>query len=295
MTARGRCAVRLMAATAVLAVITLVSDIPVRVLSARQEPAAAAQTAPATSQLSLEQQEEFLKKAKVLKTRGAGKGVTNTLRATLSDGTITHDASIQTVDVFMQEFKSKQGVEFNFRDSWRYNVAAYRMDRLLDIGMTPPSIERSHQNKPASFTWWVDDVVMDEGERLKNKTPAPNVDLWNEQMWVVRIFDQLIYNVDRNLGNLLIDKNWTVWMIDHSRAFRLFDKVKTPDNITKCERRVFEKLKALDAATVKAATGDYLTGPEIRGMLARRDELVKLIEKIGPSAFYDRRWVTTTQ
>lgn len=295
MTARGRCAVRLMAATVVLAVITLVSDVPVRVLSARQEPAAAAQTAPATSQLSLEQQEEFLKKAKVLKTRGAGKGVTNTLRATLSDGTITHDASIQTVDVFMQEFKSKQGVEFNFRDSWRYNVAAYRMDRLLDIGMTPPSIERSHQNKAASYTWWVDDVVMDEGERLKNKTPAPNVDLWNEQMWVVRIFDQLIYNVDRNLGNLLIDKNWTVWMIDHSRAFRLFDKVKTPDNITKCERRVFEKLKALDPAAVKAAVGEYLTGPEIRGMLARRDELVKLIEKAGPTALYDRRWVTTTQ
>jgi hypothetical protein len=295
MRARGRWTVRLTAATIVAAVIALVGGFSVPVLSARQEPAAAAQAAPATPQLSIEQQEEFLKKAKVLKTRGAGKGVANTLRATLSDGTITHDASIQTVDIFMQEFKSKQGVEFNFRDSWRYNVAAYRMDRLLDIGMTPPSIERNHQNKAAAFTWWVDDVLMDEGERLKTKTPAPNVDLWNEQMWVVRLFDQLIYNVDRNLGNLLIDKKWTVWMIDHSRAFRLHDKVKTPENITKCERRVFEKLKALDAATVKAAMGEYLTGPEVKGMLARRDELVKLIEKAGPNALYDRRWVTTTQ
>ena len=50
-------------------------------------------------------------------------------------------------------------------------------------------------------------------------------------MWHVRLFDQLIYNVDRNLGNLVIDKNWTIWMIDHSRAFRLFDKVKTPGNL----------------------------------------------------------------
>ena len=295
MRARGRWTVRLTAATIVSAVIAWVGGFSVPVLSARQEPAAAAQVAPSTPQLSIEQQEEFLKKAKVLKARRAGKGVANTLQATLSDGTITHDASIQTVDVFMQEFKSKQGVEFNFRDSWRYNVAAYRMDRLLDIGMTPPSIERNHQNKAAAFTWWVDDVLMDEGERLKTKTPAPNVDLWNEQMWVVRLFDQLIYNVDRNLGNLLIDKKWTVWMIDHSRAFRLHDKVKTPENITKCERRVFEKLKALDAATVKAAMGEYLTGPEIKGMLARRDELVKLIEKAGPNALYDRRWVTTTQ
>ena len=189
MTARGRCAVRLMAAAVVLAVIAFVGDFSLPVLSARQAPSAAAPASPATPQLSLEQQEEFLKKAKILKTRGAGKGVTNTLRATLSDGTITHDASIQTIDVFMQEFKSKQGVEFNFRDSWRFNVAGYRMDRLLDIGMTPPSVERNYQNKPASFTWWVDDVIMDEGERLKSKTPAPNVDLWNEQLWVVRLFD----------------------------------------------------------------------------------------------------------
>ena len=291
MTPRGRCGFRLMTASLALAVLALASNFSTPVLLARQAPAEAA--AQATPQLTLEQQEAFLKNAKVLKVRGVGKGVTGTSRATLSDGTITHDASIQTIDVHMQEFKSRQGVEFNFRDSWRYNVAAYRLDRLLDIGMTPPSIERNHQNKAGSYTWWVDDVLMDEGERLKTKTAAPDVDRWNEQMWVVRLFDQLIYNVDRNLGNLLIDKNWTVWMIDHSRAFRLFDKVKTPGNITKCERRMFEKLKALDMETLKTTMGNYLTGPEMRGLMTRRDELVALIEKIGPTALYDRRTTTT--
>ena len=294
MTARGKSAFRLMAASVVLAAFALVVDFSAPVLSARQAPAPAAQAAQATPQLSLEQQEEFLKKAKIVRTRGVGKGVTGTTRATLSDGTVTHDASVQTIDVHMQEFKSRQGVEFNFRDSWRYNVAAYRLDRLLDIGMTPPSIERHYLNKPSSFTWWVDDVLMDEGERLKTKTAAPDIDRWNEQMWVVRLFDQLIYNVDRNLGNLLIDKNWTVWMIDHSRAFRLHDKVKTPGNITKCERVLFEKMKALDMATLKQTMADYLTGPEMRGLLTRRDELVGLIEKAGPTALYDRR-ATTTQ
>jgi hypothetical protein len=284
-----------MAAAVVLAVIAFVGDFSIPVLSARQAPAAAAPASPATPQLSLEQQEEFLKKAKILKARGAGKGVTNTLRATLSDGTITHDASIQTIDVFMQEFKSKQGVEFNFRDSWRYNVAAYRLDRMLEIGMTPPSIERSFKNKPAAFTWWVDDVLMDEGERLKTKTTAPDSNLWNQQMWVVRLFDQLIYNVDRNLGNLLIDKTWTVWMIDHSRAFRLIDKLRSPESVTRCDRVLFDKLKALDEKTLKQVMGDYLTGPEIRAVLLRRNEVVALIEKGGPTALYDRSRVATTQ
>jgi hypothetical protein len=280
------------AVSLVLAVVVGFAFFHAPALSARHSQAAAVAT-PATPQLSLEQQEEFLKKAKIIRTKGVSKGVTGTIRATLSDGTLTHDASIQTIDQYMQEFKSNRGVEFNFRDSWRYNVAAYRLDRLLEIGMTPPSVERSYANKSASFTWWVDDVLMDEGERLKTKTAAPDGDVWNQQMWVVRLFDQLIYNVDRNLGNLLIDKSWTVWMIDHSRAFRLHDKVKTPGNITKCDRQLLERLKALDQATLKTVMGEYLSGPEIRGLLARRTELVALIEKAGPAAIYDRARPTT--
>lgn len=280
-------------ASVVLAVLAL----SVPALVAQQAPAAvtAATADAASTRLSLEQQEEFLKKAKIVRTRGAGKGVTGTTRATLSDGTITHDASIQTIDEYMQEFKSAKGVEFNFRDSWRYNVAAYRLDRMLEIGMTPPSIERAYQNKPGAFTWWVDDVLMDEAQRLKTKVSAPDTMVWNQQMWMVRVFDQLIYNVDRNLGNLLIDKTWTVWMIDHSRAFRLIDKLKSPESVTRCDRVLFDKLKALDEKTLKQVMDDYLTGPEIRGVLQRRNELISLIEKAGPSALYDRSRVATTQ
>ena len=248
-----------------------------------QEPAA---TAP--SSLTLEQQEAFLLKAKIVRTRGASKGVTNTLRATLSDGAVTHDASIQTIDEFMTEFKSNRGTEFNFRDTWRYNVAAYRLDRLLELDMIPPSVERIYQSKPGAFTWWVDDVIMDEGERLKTKVTAPNTASWNEQMWHVRLFDQLIYNVDRNLGNLLIDKNWTIWMIDHSRAFRLFDKIKTPANLSKIDRKVYERLKALDQDKLKTVMQDYLTGPEIKALIARRNEIVSILDKQGSAALFDR-------
>ena len=288
MTGGIRPAARLSVLSPLSVLVVALGALSVPTLSARQAPVAATPAAQASPQFSLEQQEEFLKKAKIVRTKGIGKGVTGTTRATLSDGTLTHDAHIQTIDQFMHEFKNNRGVEFNFRDSWRYNVAAYRLDRLLEIGMTPPSIERSYQNKEASFTWWVDDVLMDEGERLKTKAAAPDAETWNQQMWVVRLFDQLIYNVDRNLGNLVIDKSWTVWMIDHSRAFRLHDKVQTPGNITKCDRRLLERLKALDEATLKTAMDEYLTGPEMRGLLARRTELVQLIEKAGPSALYDR-------
>ena len=237
--------------------------------------------------LTLDQQEAFLKSARIVRTRASSKGVTGTMRATLTDDTITHDAQIQLIDESKQVFQSKQGVEFNFRDSWRYNVAAYRLNRVLQLGQIPPSVERTYNSKAGAFTWWIDDVMMDEAERLKTKPPLPDNDSWNRQMWHVRIFDQLIYNVDRNLGNLLIDKTWTVWMIDHSRAFRLIETLKSPKDLRKIERTALERLKALDAPALKSAVGDYLTPDEQKRLLVRRDAIVKLFESQGAAALFD--------
>jgi hypothetical protein len=251
-------------------------------------PVAAQQAASEQVRLTPEQQEQFLKTAKVLRTRAAGKGVTGTIRATLTDGTYTHDASIQTVDIQMTEFRSNRGTELNFKDSWRFNVAAYRLNQILQLGNVPISVERHYNGKPGAFTWWVDDVMMDEGERLKTKAQSPDPLAWNQQMWHVRLFDQLIQNVDRNLGNLVIDKSWGVWMIDHSRAFRLSRNLATPKNLTKVERSAFERLKALDIDTLNKAIGDYLTSFEKRSLLQRRDEIVALFEKGGASMIYER-------
>jgi hypothetical protein len=237
--------------------------------------------------LTPEQQGEFLKTAKIVRTRDAGNGVTGTQRVTLSDGTLTHDASVQTVDIAMNEFRSNRGTELNFKDTWRYNVAAYRLNQVLQLGLIPVSVERLHRGKPGSFTWWVDDVLMDEGQRLKTKTQSPDTLSWNQQMWHIRIFDQLIQNADRNLGNLVIDKSWKVWMIDHSRAFRLSSKVKSPANLTRVERGALERLRALDAPTLTKLVGDYLTGFEQRALLQRRDEIVALFDKGGLSMIYD--------
>jgi hypothetical protein len=248
-----------------------------------QTPASAPAPAPA---LSLAEQEQFLKKAKVVRTRGVNVGVTGTQRATLSDGVVTHDASIQTIDEYKQRFEGTQGTEFNFRDTWRYNVAAYRLDRLLELGMVPPSIERSFNSKKGSFTWWVDDVLMDEGARIKKKTEAPEAKRWNEQMWHVRMFDQLIYNVDRNLGNLLIDTDWRIWMIDHTRAFRVYDALKAQGNLSRMDRRVLERLKTLEKNTLKKIMDDYLSPSEIDTMLKRRDLIVQHFEKT-PALVFD--------
>jgi hypothetical protein len=129
---------------------------------------------------------------------------------------------------------------------------------------------------------------MDEGERLKQKLTPPDVHLFNEQMWLVRIFDQLIYNVDRNLGNLLITKDWRVWPIDHTRSFRRMSTLRRPENVTNCDRQVLERMKLLERNGLKKLLKDYLSDFEIKDLLARRDAIVKILESLGPSALFDR-------
>jgi len=233
--------------------------------------------------------EQFLLKANVVRTRSAGKGITGSLRATLSDGVLTHDAHIQTIDESKREFRSDHGTEFNFRDSWSFNVAAYKLDRLIGLRLVPVSVERRFRTTVAAFTWWVDDVQMDEGERLKKKLNSPDPQGWNEEMQLVRLFDQLIYNIDRNLGNLIITKEWTIWAIDHTRAFRTSPTLKTPGNVARCDRQVFDRLKAIDRDTLRRELSDYLQTWEIDAILKRRDAIVALIEQKGPVGLFDRR------
>jgi len=238
--------------------------------------------------LTDDQIEQFLLHAKVIKSKGASKGVTGSLRATLSDGKLTHDAHIQLIDEEKAQFQGDQGTEFNFRDTWRFNVAAYRLDRLIGMNMVPVSVERRFGYTLGAYTWWVDDVLMEEGDRLKKKVDAPNVAAWNQQMQLVRLFDQLIANVDRNVGNLVITKDWRIFPIDHTRAFRRNHELKSPAQITHADRAVAERLKALDKETVKNSIGKYITGFELDALMARRDAIIKRLDSLGPAALYDR-------
>ncbi len=173
-------------------------------------------------ELSRAEMENFLLTAEVVERRSLSVGITGSERATLTDGRLTHDAHIQIVDVWKLSYTTSQGTELNFRDSYTYNIAAYRLDKLLDLRMVPVSVERKVGGETAAVTWWVDDVLMMERDRFLKKIQPPELTSWNDQMYQVRAFNALVYNTDPNLGNVLITKDWKLWMVDFTRAFRLY-------------------------------------------------------------------------
>ena len=241
------------------------------------------------STLSVEQKEAFLKEARIQDRETVKKGVTGTVRVTLSGSTLTHDASVQSIDEFKPLFQPREGKAVrNFKDTYKFNLAAYGLAKMLGIGdMIPATVQRNYAGNRASFTWWIDDVLMEEGDRILKRAAAPDGQAWAREMAIVRVFDQLIANDDRNGGNLIIDKSWRVWMIDHTRSFRERKDVMAP-TLTAIDRSMLEKLKLLDEKSLKTDLGDYLTTPEIRALLARRDLVVAAFTNRDPSAFFDR-------
>ena len=251
--------------------------------------AQAAATAAPAPELSLEQIKDFLKTARVVRTRGTPKGVTAPKRVTLSNGTLTHDAVFQAIDEhqMVANLKGQRGAvtELNFVDSYKYNIAAYNIAGLLDLDhMMPVYVERRWNGQTGSISWFVE-TMMDEGERLKKKVQPPSPANWNNQMYRQRVFASLVRDTDRNTGNVLITPDWKVMMIDFTRAFRLQTELIYAQDLGKIDRALLAKLETLTLDTVKRAVGDYLTRPEVEAVMKRRDILVahfkKLIAELG--------------
>ena len=140
---------------------------------------AAGSAAPAAAQASFytwtdAQKEEFLQHGEVIRSSGLNIGVTGSSRLTLRHNGLEHDVHFQSVAVRKPTARTQSGLQVQFADSYKFNIAGYRLDRLLGLNMAPPSIERRHDQQLGAFTWWVDGVLMMEKERYLKKIAPPD-------------------------------------------------------------------------------------------------------------------------
>ncbi len=230
--------------------------------------------------LTKEQIENFLLTAKIIGNKEFGKGITHTYRLTLSDGTTTHDASFQSINETKATMQLASGTELGFVDSYRYNIAAFRLAELLGLDdIVPVYVERKWKGDSGSLSWWLP-VKMDEKERIAQKVAVPDPDAWNNQMYKVRVLDQLVYDSDPNLTNVLITDDWKIWRVDFSRAFRLHKELQAVGDLSHCDRQLFAKLKALNQDELLEKTKHYLDKDEVKAVMARRDKIVEQFQKL---------------
>lgn len=236
--------------------------------------AAQAPVPPPVATLSCGEMEAFLKTAKIGRQRSIPVGVTLPSRALLDNGTLRHDAAIQTTDISKPVFQTGRGTELNFRDAWQFNVAGYELAKLLELNMVPPYVERKVSGVPASLSWWINDAMM-ERDRVQKKISPPNPAKWNHEMYAARLFHELVGDSDFNMTNILITPDWRLWLIDFSRSFRPMKALQKPNELGSVDRKLLANLRGLTADVLQKTVRRWLDEPKIEAVLARRDLIVR--------------------
>jgi hypothetical protein len=149
------------------------------------------------------------------------------------------------------------------------------VDKIIGLGMVPATVERELNGQRGSLQFWVQSM-MPEAERVKKKVSPPDIENWNQLMFKVRLFDNLIYNTDRHLNNILVTKDWEIRLIDHSRSFRPFNELRAPKDLTRFSKSLLEGIQKLDEADLTKKVGRLLTPFQIRAVIARRDAILAL-------------------
>ncbi len=228
--------------------------------------------------------EVFLKQARILAQIQLSfeQGVTQPWKLTLRQGDVVASAL----------WKNPSGVRGGFWEGWKYEIAAYLMDKLLGLNMVPPTVERGFSGQAGSCQLWIEGTslyrdLVNQGEGLARF----ETDAWKNAGYAAQFFDNLIGNEDRHMGNVLVTPDFRAILIDHSRTFRTtkdfvkgipFSEKNVPaeDLMRRLPRTLVRRTLALTESAVRDAVGDLLTDEEVRAVMSRKTLLVLEVQRI---------------
>ena len=230
---------------------------------------------------------EALREGVVLRTERIGHGITNPFKAEIE------------YDEHRVYAVWKPIVEANFeeRETYEAEIAAYRLSRELGLDMVPPTVERKIGRRWGSLQLWVDNHRM-FSDVMKNR---PAGYMGSDQFQMMRFFDALIDNPDRNAGNYLVDPAWQIVLIDHSRAmdFAARGPKREAPMPHRFESTVVHRLRSLDFVAFDELLGDLYTKGELKRLAGSANKLLDFIDQEvelhGSNVVFFERSLRTTQ
>jgi hypothetical protein len=209
--------------------------------------------------------EAHLRTAEVVRVEDIGTGVTHPQRAYLKPDTPFASLTWKVLP---------PGRRGGYWESYKSEIAAYELDKLLAMNMVPPAVERAVDGKTGAAIMWIDGTksVKQEGGQV------PSGPQFAKPIRMMQLFDNLIGNSDRNAGNILIDAENRMILIDHSRAF--IEDHKLPWKFERVDATLWTKVKALTREQLSGSIGSWLEPHMIDAMLARRDEVAKQVDDL---------------
>lgn len=235
-------------------------------------PPQTATQSPASAKTWLDQRqalEDYLRTAEVIKMEEIGVGVTKPRRAYLAPGGPVDRMAWKTI---------RPGLHHGFWESYKSEIAAYEFDKLLGLDMIPPTVERKIKGEVGAAVMWVSPTQSFKDLGGPPSAPAAKFAAWNRQLSRAKMFDNLICNIDPNLGNWLLDPSWNLIVIDHTRSFTT--RKSLVHEMVNIDRELWERMKTLTVENLTPALGNWIGDREIRAIIERRDRMQDVIDKM---------------
>ena len=210
--------------------------------------------------------EDYLRTAECVSTDTAPSGLPGSLRCTLRPGGPV---------ARMYWRPTPPGLTRGFWMSYKAEVATYELDKILNLDMVPPTVEREFNGNRGSMVLWVEKLVA-----WKFPDPPPDsikVD-WDKQLARMTMFDNLIGNQVRNTGNMVRDAKWNLILLDHVATFR--SGTELPSRMTRVDAALWTRVQALTRSQLDSRLGPWLDNDEITGILARREKMKAAIDAL---------------
>lgn len=222
---------------------------------------------------------EFMREAEVIEQKEVGDGITKPLRLVLEKDGMRMRAIFRHVDEKKDRMIVNGTTYVQFRDSFKHEVAAFRLALLLGINRVPVAMPYTHNGDLGSLQVWVENART-ERARVEGEIDFPESMGWNKQRHLMLAFDALVYNIDRHGGNMLYDKDWTLWFIDHTRAFQVNKEPFQGNSVYFVEANFFKRLKEVEDEEIEEVLEPLLGKHHVKAVLKRRKKLVSHIEKM---------------
>ena len=217
----------------------------------------------------------FLETAEVAAMVRLEVGITRPYRITLEQDGIRARAVFRIGSTEHVADRSLQPV----RDSYDFEVAAYRLARLIDLANVPPTTRRTIGGVDGTVQLWVEDALTG-AQAMARQTSFAAVSSRERQRDVMRVFDSLVNNLDRHQDNQLFDELGRLWYIDHTRAFRASSTLRERNELTEMPASFIERLEALDKQVLRAELGELLTPSELKALHQRSKMLAKHLRRL---------------
>ena len=160
-------------------------------------------------------------------------------------------------------------------DRYQHEMAAYRLDRAIGLGMVPVTVLRNIDGLTGSLQEWVEGAVDREAAEAFELGLFES-ELARQQLSRGAVFDLLIGNPDRKSGDVLsLVKGERLFLVDHSKAFTTNADVEWQEGQAQSVDPGFlAAIGKLDKPLLMQELSELLDEEQIDALLARRDKIL---------------------